>query len=388
MRAIKWSFFIILLLGALVSAGVFFGARIIRDISGDLLRSVKEVRFGLTSFDSVDYGDIKIVLSYSSNGLLGDSKRRLFPLVNVLVEDFVAVVDGMRLEIDNVALSYDFIVGATSVFLPNAGGMRIAVLSGEEVRYQCNNIGAVLSFELRDNLFLYTMKRLLGIEEGLANQIVAVRYIDSSAANCVNQNTKEETPVYSSARFDFDVISNAEVKANVEVSAKGANSDFLSFSIRDMLVHQYGDDRRVDIDITQFRLWRRDFSMSLKGEVSLASECVFNSFRSCGLDFLLEVQGYQDFLKFMYEVAEGASGPEIGFDGADVRRGVDALSAAVGVAATFEEENDSMTLSVESGGDELRVGKISYDEFVKEILGALAKDIIAAELPAVVSALG
>ncbi|KDB57255.1 hypothetical protein [Anaplasma phagocytophilum] len=377
----------ILLLGALVSAGVFFGARIIRDVSGDLLRSLKEVNLGVVLFDSVDYGDIKVALSYSSDASLGGGKRRLFPLVNVLVEDFVAVVGGMRLDIDNVALSYDLVGGAASVFLPNTGVMRIALLSGEGARHRCN-VGSVLSFELRDNLFLYSIKRLLGNKEELSDEIVAVRYLDNAGVNCVNQDTGEDIPVYSSARFDFDVISDAEVKVNVEVSAKGANSDFLSFSIRDLLLHQYKDDRRVDIDVNQFRLWRSDFDMSLKGEVSFAGECVVSSFRSCGLDLLLEVQGYKSFLKFMYEVTEGASGPEIGFDGADVRRGVDALSAAVGVAATFEEENDSMTLSVESGGDELRVGKISYDEFVKEILGALAKDIIAVELPAVVSALG
>ncbi|SCV64244.1 hypothetical protein ANAPRD1_00587 [Anaplasma phagocytophilum] len=387
LRAVKWSCFIILLLGALVSAGVFFGARIIRDVSGDLLRSLKEVNLGVVLFDSVDYGDIKVALSYSSDASLGGGKRRLFPLVNVLVEDFVAVVGGMRLDIDNVALSYDLVGGAASVFLPNTGVMRIALLSGEGARHRCN-VGSALSFELRDNLFLYSIKRLLGNKEELSDEIVAVRYLDNAGVNCVNQDTGEDIPVYSSARFDFDVISDAEVKVNVEVSAKGANSDFLSFSIRDMLVHQYGGDRRVDIDINQFRLWRRDFDMSLKGEVSFAGECVVSSFRSCGLDLLLEVQGYKSFLKFMYEVTEGASGPEIGFEVADAGRVVDALSAAVGVAATFEEENDSMTLSVKSGGNELRVGKISYDEFIKEILGALAKDIVAVELPAVVSALG
>ncbi|WP_249548881.1 hypothetical protein [Anaplasma phagocytophilum] len=387
LRAVKWTCFIILLLGVLVSVGVFFGARIIRDISGDLLRSVKEVNLGVTSFDSVDYGDIKITLSYSSGALLEDNKRRLFPLVNVLVEDFVAVVGGVRLEIDNVALSYDLIGGAASVFLPNTGAVRIAILLGEEASHQCN-VGAMLSFELRDNIFLYSIKRLLGNGEGFANEIVAVRYLDNVGVHCVNEDTGEDIPVYSSAQFDFDVIGDEEVKANIEVSAKGANSDFLSFSIRDLLLHQYKDDRRVDIDITQFRLWRSDFGMSLRGGVSFASECVFDSFRSCGLDLLLEVQGYQNFLKFMYEVAEGASGPEIGLDSSDVRRGVDALSAAIGVAATFEEENDSMTLSVKSEGNELRVGKINSDEFTKEILDALAKDVIAAELPSVVSALG
>ncbi|KJV64977.1 hypothetical protein APHMUC_0354 [Anaplasma phagocytophilum str. ApMUC09] len=60
-----------MLLGALVSAGVFFGARIIRDVSGDLLRSLKEVNLGVVLFDSVDYGDIKVALSYSSDASLG-----------------------------------------------------------------------------------------------------------------------------------------------------------------------------------------------------------------------------------------------------------------------------------------------------------------------------
>ncbi|KJV67968.1 hypothetical protein APHNP_0121 [Anaplasma phagocytophilum str. ApNP] len=40
----------------------------------------------------------------------------MFPLVNVLVEDFVAVVGGMRLDIDNVALSYDLVGGLRVYF--------------------------------------------------------------------------------------------------------------------------------------------------------------------------------------------------------------------------------------------------------------------------------
>ncbi|KJV66572.1 hypothetical protein APHNP_0120 [Anaplasma phagocytophilum str. ApNP] len=44
-----------------MSAGVFFGARIIRDVSGDLLRSLKEVNLGVVLFDSVDYGILKLL---------------------------------------------------------------------------------------------------------------------------------------------------------------------------------------------------------------------------------------------------------------------------------------------------------------------------------------
>lgn len=372
-----------LFLCGIVAGSVFLFRAVIKDTTVTLFESLRGN--GLFPPEAlVDYDKISMGISFDAEASEGgDSPSKgVFPRVKVLLEGFSISEksDGMKLRAETIDVTYGITENYVSIKFPKCAIdiVNVGTAFGEGQGDLHCSASPILAIELRDNILLAAVKKLLmGKKDGVeGNRVVSFSYIDTDGISCKNLKTGEDVSVYHDARFKFGVVKDNEVHADAEINTKVRPEGKLSFKVSDVAVRFFSDNGKLsDISILHARLWGDDFSSTLSGRVVLSERCGYVPFNICEFDLNVGMEGYDSLWAFLEGLLEErALFSENSSHSVVSRPTFSGIKKVVRDIAVIEDE-DRLALSlkkVRNGG--ITLGNTTFEEFLNAVDSVVAKE--------------